>query len=96
MTKYIVGKEIEIENQESSPFKVYEERYCNRCGDYRGCLGLIDSMSMSVEGSSIKSGNAAFDNMMKSVEGMTYTNRFKIILECMQMRSYLETKPMVI
>lgn len=29
----------------AASFKIYEETYCNKCADYRGCLGLIDSMS---------------------------------------------------
>lgn len=78
------------ENDESSPFKIYEEKYCNKCADYRGCLGLIDSMSMSLQDNK-KSGSEALDNMVKSFGNMTFTHRFKLILDCMHMRNYLET-----
>lgn len=78
-----------VENEESSPFKIYEEKYCNRCIDYRGCLGLIDSMSMELQDSK-KSGSEAFDSMLKSMGGMTFTARFKLILDCMRMRDYLD------
>lgn len=76
------------ESQEPSPFKIYEEKYCNKCADYRGCIGLIDLMSMEMQDSK-KSGNEAFDSAMKNVGTMTFTTRFKLILDCSNMRNYL-------
>ena len=79
-----------VENDESSPFKTYEEMYCNKCTDYRGCLGLIDSMSMNLQDNR-KSGSEALDNMVKSFGSMTFTMRFKLVLDCMHMRRHLDT-----
>lgn len=78
-----------METDESSPFKIYEERYCNKCADYRGCLGLIDSMSMQLQDSK-KSGSEGFDSMVKSFGSITFVTRFKLILDCVEMRNYLD------
>lgn len=86
-----MNKNMKIKNDEeqnlSSPFKIYEEKYCNKCADYRGCIGLIDLMSMEMQDGK-KSGNEAFDNAMKNVGTMTFTTRFKLILDCAKMRDY--------
>lgn len=86
--KMIHDNIIENENEEPSPFKIYEETHCNKCADYRGCLGLIDSMSMNLQDNK-KSGSEALDNMVKSFGSMTFTMRFKLVLDCMHMREYL-------
>lgn len=70
-----------------SPFKTYEEKYCNKCEDYRGCLGLIDSMTMMLQDSKPMTGNEGFDNMVKSMGGLTFSTRFKMILDCSTLRS---------
>ncbi len=72
-----------------SPFKIYEEKYCNKCEDYRGCLGLIDSTTMMLQDSKPMTGNEGFDNMVKSMGGLTFSTRFKIILDCSNLRSYI-------
>lgn len=96
----LVGTDHEIQElkQEPSPFKIYEERYCSKCEDYRGCIGLIDSMSMSMDTQDNKKpGYEALDsttkNMinsaMKSMVNMAFSARFKIILDCTNMRNYI-------
>lgn len=89
-----MNNEIKMEIKENieeypSPFKIYEEKFCNKCEDYRGCLGLIDSMSMNLQNSNLKSGSEAFDNMVKSMGGLTFATRFKMILDCIETRDYL-------
>lgn len=72
-----------------SPFKIYEDMYCNMCEDYRGCLGLIDSMTMNLQDSKQTTGNEGIDNMVKSMGGLTFSARFKIILDCSNLRNYI-------
>lgn len=72
-----------------SPFKIYEEKYCNKCEDYRGCLGLIDSMTMMIQDAKPMTGSEGLDNMVKSMGGLTFSTRFKIILDCSNLRSYI-------
>lgn len=72
-----------------SPFKIYEEKYCNKCEDYRGCLGLIDSMTVMLQDSKSKTGNEGLDSMVKSIGGLTFSARFKMILDCSKLRSYI-------
>lgn len=92
---------VENESQKQSPFKIYEDRYCSNCEDYRGCIGLVDSMSMNTDANmkdSKKSGYEMFDsttksmidNAVKGMANMTFTMRFKLILDCMNMRNYIE------
>ncbi len=90
--------EVQELKQEPSPFKIYEDRYCSRCEDYRGCLGLIDSMSISMDiQDSKKSGYEALDSVakdmmnsaMKSMVNMAFSMRFKLILDCTNMRKYI-------
>jgi len=69
-----------------SPFKIYEDIYCSKCEDYRGCLGLIDSTTMELQDSKGITGDKAFDNMVKSMGGLTFSARFKMILDCARMR----------
>jgi len=73
----------------ASPFKIYEERYCNKCEDYRGCLGLIDQMTMELQDTKSKTGYEGLDNMVKSIGGLTFSARFKMILDCSKLRSYI-------
>ena len=76
-------------NTNVSPFKIYEDIYCNKCEDYRGCLGLIDSMTMALQDSKPMTGNAGFDDMIKSMGGLTFSTRFKMILDCSELRNYI-------
>lgn len=69
-----------------SPFRIYEETYCNKCEDYRGCLGLIDSMTMALQDSKPMTGNESLDNMVKSLGGLTFSARFNMILNCARLR----------
>lgn len=93
-----IDNEIQELKQEPSPFKIYEDKYCSRCEDYRGCLGLIDSMSMSMDTQdSKKPGYEALDNTTKnminsatkSLVNMAFSMRFKMILDCTNMRNYI-------
>ena len=82
----------QMENKEEggiSPFKIYEDMYCNQCEDHRGCLGLIDSMTMAIQESRATTGNEAFDSMIKSMGGLTFSTRFKIILDCAHLRDII-------
>ncbi len=38
------GNPIEEDDKVPSPFKLYEDKYCSRCLDYRGCIGLIGEL----------------------------------------------------
>jgi len=85
-----------INTEESvSPFGLYEEKYCSNCQDYRGCLGLIDSMTMDLHDSKVSIGNEAFDNMIKSMGGLTFSARFKMILDCARMRDFVLKEAMI-
>lgn len=87
-------EELIIENKEEmtniegniSPFKIYEDIYCSKCEDYRGCLGLIDSTTMDLQDSKVTTGDKGFDNMIKSMGSITFSARFKMILDCARMR----------
>lgn len=72
-----------------SPFKAYEEKFCYKCEDYKGCIGLIDSMTMIMQDSKSLTGNEAFDNMLKGMGRLTFSTRFKMILDCSNLRSYI-------
>jgi hypothetical protein len=73
----------------TSPFRIYEEKYCRNCEDYIGCLGLIDSTTMDLQESKGLTGDKAFDNMIKSLGGLTFSARFKMILDCARMRDII-------
>lgn len=90
--------EVQELKQEPSPFKIYEDKYCSKCEDYRGCLGLIDSMSISMDTQDGKKpGYEALDSVtknmmnsaMKSMVNMAFSMRFKLILDCTNMRKYI-------
>ncbi len=79
-----------------SPFSIYEENYCEKCDSYSGCIGLISSTStsMGVEESEAKKntrniGDKMFFDMVKGMGVSLYTQKFKMILECMQARKLL-------
>lgn len=82
------NREIDNIDNEESPFKIYERRYCEKCQDYNGCIGLIDTMTMELQNSNTMLGSG-FDNMIKSMGGLTFTTRFKMILDCIKARNYL-------
>lgn len=84
-----IENEVQELKQEPSPFKIYEDMYCNSCGDYRGCLGLIDSMTVNLQDSKAMSGNESLDNLVKSMGGLTFSTRFKIILDCSNLRNHI-------
>ena len=81
------NKEESIKEESISPFKIYENQYCDKCEDYMGCLGLIDSTTMALQDSNVSTGNEAFDSMVKSMGGLTFSARFKMILDCAQLRN---------
>jgi len=90
-----IDNEIQELKQEPSPFKIYEERYCNTCNDYLGCIGLIDSITMSLQDSKATLGNESLDSLIKSMGGLTFTTRFKIILDCMELRNFISKLEMM-
>lgn len=87
-----------------SPFSIYEDKFCNRCSEYNGCIGLISSTSTSIgiddnyeKETGVKnllSSNNIFSNKMfvDIVKGMgvsLYTHKFKMILDCMKARKLM-------
>lgn len=79
-----------------SPFSIYEEKFCNRCSDYNGCIGLISSTSTSIgiedtEGkiNTKTIGDKMFLDMVKGMGVSLYTHKFKMLLECMQARKLM-------
>lgn len=72
-----------------SPFKIYEEKYCSKCEDYRGCIGLIDSTTMDLQDSKVVTGDKGLDSMIKNMGGLTFSVRFKMILDCSRMRDII-------
>lgn len=84
--KMINSEEVIDMERNISPFRIYEDIYCSKCEDYRGCLGLIDSTTMDLQESKGITGDKAFDNMIKSMGGLTFSARFKMILDCARMR----------
>ena len=70
----------------TSPFGLYEDKHCSKCQDYRGCLGLIDSTTMDLQDSKTITGDKGFDSIIKSMGGLTFSARFKMILDCARMR----------
>lgn len=70
-----------------SPFGLYEDMYCSKCQDYRGCIGLIDSTSMALQDSNMITGDKGFDNVIKSMGGLTFSTRFRAILDCARLRN---------
>jgi hypothetical protein len=73
----------------ASPFRTYEEKYCRNCEDYRGCLGLIDSTTMDLQDSKVITGDKGLDSMIRSMGGLTFSARFKMILDCAWMRDVI-------
>lgn len=48
--------------------KIYEDEYCSRCEDYKGCLGLIDSMAADMDTQdSKKPGYETLDNATRGM-----------------------------
>jgi hypothetical protein len=41
---------------------------------------------MELQDSSISTGNSGLDNMVKSMGGITFSSRFKMILDCARLR----------
>lgn len=81
-----------------SPFSIYEDKFCNKCDDYGGCIGLISSASTSIgiEDSSQGQintkniGDKMFLDMVKGMGVSLYTYKFKMILECMEARRLIK------
>ncbi len=84
--KKINSEEITDTERNMSPFRIYEDMYCSKCEDYRGCIGLIDSTAMDFQDSKGITGDKTFDNVIKNMGGLTFSARFRMILDCSRMR----------
>lgn len=81
-----INKQVDLEELSQSPFKIYEDMFCSKCEDYKGCLGLIDSSTMEIQNADISTGSKSMDSMVKSMGGLTFSVRFKMILDCARLR----------
>lgn len=78
-----------------SPFSMYEEKFCNTCDHYNGCIGLISSASTSIgieDTSQLQlklPGDKMFSDMVKGMGVSLYTHKFKMILDCMEARKLM-------
>lgn len=87
-----IGNLVE-DDKEPSPFKIYEDKYCSRCQDYRGCIGLIDSLAVKMQDQDIMKGlpeeMAGFLRHFVESTGMGSGQRFGMITTCMGARNYM-------
>lgn len=78
-----------------SPFSIYEEKFCNICSEYNGCIGLISSASTSIgieeniNTKNMLSGDKMFLDMVKGMGVSLYAHKFKMILDCMDARKLM-------
>jgi len=90
----IAGNLIEEDDKVPSPFKIYEDKYCSRCQDYRGCIGLIDNLAIKMQNPDTIKGlpdemSAFLKNILASA-GMGSGQRFGLIATCMGARHHME------
>lgn len=82
------------DDKEPSPFKIYEDKYCSRCQDYFGCIGLIDNLAVKMQNPDTMKGlpdeMAAFIKHLMESSGMGSGQRFSLITTCMGARNYME------
>lgn len=78
-----------------SPFRKYEETYCNECDDYGGCIGLVVSMSTGAGETGLDFGHKAtnewINNMQKNMGASLFTSRYELILKCIKAREWLSS-----
>ncbi len=77
-----------------SPFRKYEETYCNGCDDYNGCIGLVVKMSAgmgeSVEDFGHKATNEWINSMQRSIGSSLFTSKYELISKCMNARKWVD------
>lgn len=85
---------IEEDDKVPSPFKIYEDKYCSRCQDYRGCIGLIDAVTIKMQNPETVKGLPeeliAFLKHILESSGMGSGQRFGLIATCMGARHHME------
>lgn len=90
----IAGNLIEEDDKVPSPFKIYEDKYCSRCQDYRGCIGLIDNLAIKMQNPDTIKGlpdeMAGFLKNILASAGMGSGQRFGLIATCMGARHHME------
>ena len=88
------GNLIEEDDKVPSPFKIYEDKYCSRCQDYRGCIGLIDNLAIKMQNPDTIKGlpeeMTAFLKHILESSGMGSGQRFGLIATCMGARHHME------
>lgn len=81
------------DDKEPSPFKIYEDKYCSRCQDYHGCIGLIDNLTLKMQDPARLDGlpkeMAQVMNHLNTSLGMGSGQRFQLIATCMGARNYM-------
>lgn len=82
------------DDKDPSPFKIYEDKYCIKCQDYPGCIGLIDNLAIKMQTPDTVKGmpdemNAFLKHIMES-SGMGSGQRFTLIATCMGARYHME------
>jgi len=91
---YRTGNPIEDDDKVPSPFKIYEDKYCSRCQDYRGCIGLIDNLAIKMQDpdtlKGLPDGMTAFLKQILESSGMGSGQRFSLIATCMGARHHME------
>jgi len=89
-----IGNLIEEDDKVPSPFKIYEDKYCSRCQDYRGCIGLIDNLAIKMQNPDTIKGlpdeMAGFLKNLLASAGMGSGQRFGLIATCMGARHHME------
>jgi len=91
----IAGNSID-DDTDPSPFKIYEDKYCIKCQDYPGCIGLIDNLAIKMQNPDTVKGlpnemSAFLKNIMES-SGMGSGQRFGLITTCMGARHHMENQ----
>lgn len=80
-----------------SPFKLFEDEYCNKCEDYNGCIGFILSTSAVGTGDTGEKDkkrysdieNAYFE-MVKNIGISMFIQKYSMILNCMKARKLMK------
>lgn len=80
-----------------SPFSIYEDKFCNKCDDYSGCIGVISSASTSIgvedtnqQVNTKSTGEKILLDMVKGMGVSLYTHKFKMMLDCMKARKLMK------
>lgn len=82
------------DDKEPSPFKRYEDKYCIKCQDYPGCIGLIDNLTIKMQNpDTIKGLPDEMSDFLKYImesSAIGSGQRFGIIATCMGARYHME------